>query len=48
MLVSAMRGTLSLENREEGGARAVFSLPAAGEQLVSLHRRSPDDAEAAE
>jgi signal transduction histidine kinase len=37
MLVSAMQGGLSLDDRPEGGARAVVSLPAAGERgLVQL------------
>lgn len=39
MLVTAMRGSLSLENRIEGGARAVVALPAAEDPLVSLEVR---------
>jgi C4-dicarboxylate-specific signal transduction histidine kinase len=44
MLVTAMRGSLALENRPEGGARAVVSLPAAGAELVQLGRGRPVEA----
>ncbi|MEQ8455456.1 MAG: ATP-binding protein [Sandaracinaceae bacterium] len=47
MLVTSMNGTMSLENREGGGARAVVALPAAGERgerLVQIGR-SPEAAE---
>ena len=46
MLVSAMRGSLTLENREEGGARAVVALPAT--DLVHLGKRRAETVEAAE
>lgn len=36
MLVNAMRGSLSLEDREAGGARATVSIPAADGGLVQL------------
>jgi len=36
MLVSGMRGSLSLEDREEGGARATLALPAASGELVTI------------
>ncbi|MFK7987110.1 MAG: PAS domain-containing sensor histidine kinase [Sandaracinaceae bacterium] len=36
MLVDAMKGTLALENRPGGGARAVVALPAADADLVIL------------
>ncbi|MBX3275663.1 MAG: hypothetical protein KF729_35715 [Sandaracinaceae bacterium] len=49
MLVDAMHGTLSLEPREGGGARATVGLPAAGERLVTLRAAPREDAsEAAE
>lgn len=38
MLVDAMQGSLALENRAEGGARATVALPAADAQLVRLRR----------
>lgn len=45
MLVNAMRGSLNLEDREEGGARAVVALPAApSHALVKLGRKSPVEA----
>jgi C4-dicarboxylate-specific signal transduction histidine kinase len=47
MLVSAMRGSLALENRESGGARAVVALPAP-DGLVQLAKRDAETVEAAE
>jgi C4-dicarboxylate-specific signal transduction histidine kinase len=44
MLATAMRGSLTLENRDGGGARAVVALPAAGEELVPLGRGRPVEA----
>ena len=44
MLVASMNGTLALENREGGGARAVVSLPAAEERRVQIGK-SPEAAE---
>ncbi len=46
MLVASMNGGLTLENRSEGGARAVVSLPVAEPALVRLRRKA--SAEAAE
>jgi C4-dicarboxylate-specific signal transduction histidine kinase len=46
MLVTSMNGSISLDARPEGGARAVVSLPAAGERLVPLRtKRQPEAAE---
>lgn len=45
MLVDAMQGRLSLEDRDGGGARAVVSIPAADGDLVQLGVRSPEAAE---
>ncbi|MGE0789976.1 MAG: sensor histidine kinase [Sandaracinaceae bacterium] len=39
MLVVSMRGTLALENRPEGGARAIVALPAARSELIVLGRK---------
>ncbi len=39
MLVSSMNGALTLDNRPEGGARAVLSLPAADTTLVQVHKK---------
>lgn len=44
MLVDAMHGTLTLEDREEGGARATVAIPVFEERLVTL-RVAPEAAE---
>ncbi len=45
MLVTSMRGTLSLEDRPGGGARAVVALPSARGDLVPLGRSRAEAAE---
>lgn len=47
MLVTAMRGSLTLDDRPDGGARAVVALPAAdrpSRDLVQIGRRRPVEA----
>lgn len=45
MLVAAMRGALSLESRDGGGARAVVSLPAADAGLIPIRIKRAEAAE---
>lgn len=44
MLVTSMNGTLTLDNRADGGARAIVALPAAGRALVQLRTKTPVEA----
>lgn len=45
MLVTAMHGTLALEDAEDGGARAVVSLPSAQGELVQIRKPRAEVAE---